>query len=113
MERSALAKEIGNRIRNERKHKGLSQENLAFDAGIHTSYYGCIERGEKCPTVDTIYKISNALDIPVSRLLPDTSSKADSPAERINAALLSLPKDKQERLAEIFESIIGIANQST
>ena len=113
MDRESLSKEIGNRIREERKRKGFSQESLAFEANIHTSHYGCIERGEKCPTVDTIYKISNALDIPVSRLLPDTSSKADSPAERINAALLSLPKDKQERLAEIFESIIGIANQST
>jgi transcriptional regulator with XRE-family HTH domain len=40
-------KEFGERIREARKSKGLSQEALAFAAGIDRSYMGGVERGER------------------------------------------------------------------
>jgi transcriptional regulator with XRE-family HTH domain len=46
-----------------RKQKGLSQEELAFQAGINRNYVGQIERKEKSPTVDMIEKLATALDI--------------------------------------------------
>ena len=44
-----------------RKQKGLSQEELAFQAGINRNYVGQIEREEKSPTVDMIEKLAGAL----------------------------------------------------
>jgi transcriptional regulator with XRE-family HTH domain len=60
---------VARNLRILRKQKGLSQEELAFQAGINRNYVGQIEREEKSPTVDTIEKLANTLDIdPVSFL---------------------------------------------
>lgn len=65
---SELAKYIGQRIRNYRTNAGYSQEKLAELCGCHPTYIGQIERGEKNATVDSIGKIAQALNIPLSTL---------------------------------------------
>ncbi len=54
---------FGNRVREIRKEKGLSQEALASLADIDRSYMGHIERGEKNITLTKIYQISAALNV--------------------------------------------------
>lgn len=51
-----------------RKKQGISQEELAFRAGINRSYMGVIERGEKSPSVDTISKVAKGLGLSVQDL---------------------------------------------
>lgn len=58
--RSSL-KELGNRIRAERKLLGLSQEDLAHRAELDRSYMGGIERGERNITFTTLCQIAKAL----------------------------------------------------
>ena len=65
---SDIAKMLGQRIRNHRTAKGLSQEKLAELSGCHPTYVGQLERGEKNATVESIEKIAAALDIPLSKL---------------------------------------------
>ena len=65
---SDLAKILGQRIRNHRTAKGLSQERLAERSGCHPTYIGQIERGEKNATIESIEKISLALNVSLSRL---------------------------------------------
>jgi transcriptional regulator with XRE-family HTH domain len=68
---------VARNLRILRKQKGLSQEELAFQAGINRNYVGQIEREEKSPTVDTIEKLASALGItPFSLLSPTTRSRA-------------------------------------
>lgn len=55
--------DFGNRVREIRKEKGLSQETLASLADIDRSYMGHIERGEKNITLTKIYQISEALNV--------------------------------------------------
>lgn len=55
---SDIAKIIGQRIRNYRTQKGLSQEKLAELAGCHPTYIGQLERGEKNATLESVEKIS-------------------------------------------------------
>ena len=45
-----------------RRAKGLSQEELAFRAGIHRTYIGGIERGERNPSLKNIAAVAKALD---------------------------------------------------
>jgi transcriptional regulator with XRE-family HTH domain len=58
-----LRQVVARNLRILRKQKGLSQEELAFQAGINRNYVGQIERKEKSPTVDMIEKLATALDI--------------------------------------------------
>lgn len=55
--------DFGNRVREIRKEKGLSQEALASLADIDRSYMRHIERGEKNITLTKIYQISEALNV--------------------------------------------------
>lgn len=104
-----ISEMIGKKIKEERRRRSLSQEALAFEANMHPSYLGCIERGEKCPTVDTLFKISAALGVPLKDLIdvsPKTAAEPNSAAlSRINSAAVALPYEKQEQLAAIVESI--------
>lgn len=59
-----MLKVIGQRIRDLRKQLGLSQEQLAEIAGLHFSYIGGIERGEKNVTILNLEKIATALGVP-------------------------------------------------
>ncbi|MBQ8764005.1 MAG: helix-turn-helix transcriptional regulator [Clostridia bacterium] len=65
---SEIAKSIGKRIRSYRNNLGLSQEKLAELSGCHPTYIGQIERGEKNATLESIEKISSALNVPLSKL---------------------------------------------
>ena len=55
--------EFGKRVKELRLKKGLSQEAFAFEIGVHRTYMGFIERGERNPTLLNIYKISRALGV--------------------------------------------------
>ena len=65
---SKLQVEIGKRIRAYRTQQSLSQEELAEKCGLHPTYIGQIERGEKNATLESVHKISCALSIPLSTL---------------------------------------------
>jgi transcriptional regulator with XRE-family HTH domain len=60
---------FGIRVRELRKEKGLSQEQLAFKADLHRTYIGMIERAEKNATLNSIEKIAKALEIEPYQLL--------------------------------------------
>lgn len=62
-------KDIGQRIREKRKEKGMRQEDLAELAEVSTSYIGMIERGEKFPSLETFIILANALDASADELL--------------------------------------------
>jgi transcriptional regulator with XRE-family HTH domain len=59
---------FGERVRELRKQKGLSQEDLSFKADLHRTYIGMIERAEKNITLINIEKIVNALNVDIKEL---------------------------------------------
>ncbi|MGY2257935.1 helix-turn-helix domain-containing protein [Pseudomonas sp. SDO55104_S430] len=65
-----LAKELGTKIRQMRKAKGLSQDMLALICQIDRSYMGRIERGEVNLTVEKLYQIAESLACAPVELLP-------------------------------------------
>ena len=60
---------FGQKVRLERNKLGISQEKLASLAGVHRTYVGMIERGEKNLTITNIYKIAKALKVRARDLL--------------------------------------------
>ncbi len=79
---SEIAKSIGQRIRNYRNQLGISQEKLAELSGCHPTYIGQIERGEKNATLESIEKISSALNVSLSKLF-EKLDNASTPERNI------------------------------
>lgn len=69
MERREILLKFGNRVRELRKEKNLSQEDLSYKADLHRTYIGMIERAEKNITLANIEKIANALGTSIDNLL--------------------------------------------
>ena len=110
-EREKIAYNVGLRIRDFRNQRGLSQEALALNSGIHPAYLGKVERGEKCPTVDTLYKICAGLKISMSELLDFSAEIKPSSEEamhRIAKVLSEIDEETSVKIAEIVESIADI-----
>ncbi|KKR51813.1 MAG: DNA-binding protein [Parcubacteria group bacterium GW2011_GWE1_40_20] len=60
-----LYKKIGVNVKKIRKQKQVTQEKLAFDAHLNRTFIGCVERGERNFSIETIYRISRALKTPL------------------------------------------------
>lgn len=60
---------FGSNLRHLRKNLELSQEELGFRAGLHRTEISLLERGERTPGLDTLAKLSDALQAPVADLL--------------------------------------------
>lgn len=58
--------ELGARLRSLRSAAGQTQESLADAAGVHWTYVGQIERGERNPTYKNLLKLARGLDAPLS-----------------------------------------------
>ena len=67
--RNNLLIKFGERVRACRKAANLSQEELAEKAGVHRTYIGMIERGEKNITLSNIQKIAFALGMTIHNLI--------------------------------------------
>lgn len=68
---------VGANVRRLRKQRGLSQEQLAGEAGIAMRHVGRIERGESSPTVDALGKLASVLEVHPSELLMEPSNGYD------------------------------------
>lgn len=65
---NSIEERFGDRVRILRQGKSLSQEELAYKAGVHRTYLGGIERGERNPSLKNIDAIAKALDLDLSEL---------------------------------------------
>lgn len=70
---------LGKAIKQHRSALGLSQEELAARAGMHRTYVSEVERGERNPSITSIEKLAQALEISITSLLAPTHSNAGAP----------------------------------
>ena len=68
---SELSAQLGETLRRERRRSGLSQEGLAFRAGLHRTAVGQLERGERVARADTLIRLAGSMGIPAGDLLVD------------------------------------------
>ena len=64
-----IEKQLGKRIRQFRGTQKLSQEELAYKAGVHRTYLGGIERGERNPSLKNLAAIAKALNVRLADLV--------------------------------------------
>lgn len=60
---------VAKNIRQFRRDRGWSQEDLSFEAGLHRTYISGVERGKRNPTITVLAKVAGALDVSVAELV--------------------------------------------
>lgn len=109
---SDIAKIIGQRIRNYRTQKGLSQEKLAELAGCHPTYIGQLERGEKNATLESVEKIASAMDISLSELFDKLGkSGSNNIAAKCYDLVASKNEAEQKQLYKMLQEMDKYKNQ--
>lgn len=69
-EREAIRLAFGELVREYRRKLGISQEELAFRSGLHRTYVGSVERGERNLSLENIFIFAKALSCKASDLIP-------------------------------------------
>lgn len=108
---SGISELIGENIRQLRKERGLSQEQLALRAEINASYMGQVERGEKNPTIDVLSKIAHALQKPIEQIVNvaaegPVANEAYSYADKIAHQLIGLSVKEQEAVYRFVKQLV-------
>lgn len=98
----SIIKLVGVRIRNLRKERNWSQEELAHRANIYRSHLGEIERGETSVTVESVTKIANAFEM----TLEDMFRHLQPPFACKDNETLNLLMDRINHLSEENQKVM-------
>ena len=108
-----MRKFLGQRLRALRKQRALSQERLGERSGLSGKFIGEVERGEKSISIDSLYRVSVALEIPL-RDLTDVRERNQPPnedAEKIFALIAGRRRsDDLRRAYEVLRAMFGRAS---
>jgi transcriptional regulator with XRE-family HTH domain len=80
-----LQRAVGRNLRAYRQTKGLSQEAFADELGVHRTYMGGIERGERNLTLKSLERIADQLDLDPLALLQPPEDEEPPPSVRATA----------------------------
>jgi transcriptional regulator with XRE-family HTH domain len=70
-----IRRRVGLNMKKHREDRGWSQEELAFECGLHRTYISGVERGVRNPTVLVLQKIAKALKVPAAALLDESGRR--------------------------------------
>ena len=65
-----FVQEFGRKLREVREMRGMSQDDLAYEAGLHRTAISLIERGNRSPRLETIEALARALEVQPASLMP-------------------------------------------
>ena len=101
------AKMVGNRIRDIRQQRGLTQAELAQQVNMSLKHIGAIECGIRLPSLDTLIAIANELQIDTNTLLQDSLTvSAQIESSVLWEQIASLPPQKQKKILRMVQVLI-------
>jgi transcriptional regulator with XRE-family HTH domain len=104
-------KELGKRIRTERRRQDLTQEKLAEMAGISDSFMGHIERGGRTLSIETLAKISNSLNLSIEFIIcGEFNYQPDMLPAEINEALNRMSGSQRKVFLNIMKTLAAHPN---
>lgn len=92
---------IGARIKEIRNKKGLTQEQLSERMEINPKYLSSIERGNENPTLNTLIRLSESLDVDLSEIF--SFIQIEDPGERKSMITSLLDEADNEQLKQAFK----------
>jgi len=104
MDRAKKRQALGEHVRQARREAGLTQNQLAERAQIDQGYLARIERGLKWPSLETLYRLAEAVGLPASSFLEDTCliTGDDVCRKAVQAALAECEEDQLRFLLKLI-----------
>lgn len=99
-----VKKLVGDRIRQLRKERGLSQEELGDRSDLHYTHIGAIERGEKNCSIDTLVKVAGGLNVTINDLLVLPSKPED--IKNMKKAIIAEINESSPEALKIFSDMV-------
>jgi len=96
---------IGDRIKELRARKNVTQEQLAEKVEINTKYLSSIERGKENPTLDIFIRIAKALDVDIGDVF--NQLEIEDPAKRLPAINALLDQASEEQLKTVLKILLA------
>ena len=109
-----VRKALGERLRDLRKDRGLSQQRLGQRSGLSGKFIGEVERGEKSISIDSLYHVCVALDVPLGDLTdmgPTWRKRGSTPELEKLSALLSQLRNR-EHIRRAYEVLRAMFRSS-
>lgn len=104
--------QLGKNIRAVRRKRRMSQETLSEAAGLSPTYLGCIERGEKTPSLESFINIANALNVSADVLLYDQlKSGYEVKSSLLTERIEKLSEGDQKMIYDVVETLIKYSRQ--
>lgn len=98
---------VGERIRNYRLDKGITQEELAFRVNTSSAYISNIENAKKRPSLNKLIEISEVLGVTVNDLIyPHTENGSFTESSELSRMIALFPSDKQKVILSHMSAII-------
>lgn len=98
----------GERLRELRKQRGFTQEEIALRAEITTSYYGQLERGTANPTISTLNKICDVMGVSITDIFTDSDTNLLG-IDALSMQILHFLHDKTDEEKAVALAIIKTA----
>ena len=100
-------KAVGQRIKDAREAKNLTQEELAALVNLSSTHVSVIERGLKVTKLDTFVAIANALDVSADELLVDVvAHSVTGVSNRLSDKISSLRMKEQKKIIKVIQALI-------
>ena len=98
---------LGQRIKEAREHKHMTQEDLAAAVDYSVDHMSVIERGVKPPKLDRLIAIANVLGVGTDYLLQEDLDAASLlHASEISEKIKALPPERQRKVLKVLDTLI-------
>jgi transcriptional regulator with XRE-family HTH domain len=101
----ALALKLGQTIARLRKARGLTQEELSERLSIDPKSMARIERGAVLPSLQRMFEMGEALGVPVTQLLGESSPRDEELADWLGQRLQRLAEEDRSRVLDLVERL--------
>lgn len=69
-------------LRELRDSRGITQEKLSFDADLDRTFISLLERGQRQPSLSTVFQLSHALGLPPAQMVTLVEERLNAPVKR-------------------------------
>lgn len=96
-----IRRRFGKQLKQLRLQRGMTQQQLAERADVSISFLGNIERGAKSPTIDTMQKLSTALNVPLVALVGFEAEAEEATCKRTQ--MCEILRECADRIEQLYE----------